>query len=264
MPPIPSTLVLLCLTAFFAGFVDAVAGGGGLIQLPGLFLLLPAHTPVLAVLGTNKVAALAGTSVAAWRYHRQVRPDPAVLLPAGLCAFACSGMGAWTVRLVDPARFKPAVLVVLVVMAIYTYGQREFGIPNAARKDLTRSQRAWRGAWTGTAIGFYDGFFGPGTGSLLIFAFVTALGQEFLVASATAKAVNVVTNVGALMAFISSGQVWWAVALPMAVSNVLGAECGSRLAILKGSRFVRTVFLMVMAAVIARFSYDLFGPRRAG
>ncbi|HEY0791522.1 MAG TPA: TSUP family transporter [Chthoniobacterales bacterium] len=259
LPVHPSGFAALILTAFLAGFVDAVVGGGGLIQLPGLFVVLPAVTPVATVLGTNKLVAFAGTAVAACRYGQHLRIDPNVVVPAGLAAFAFSGIGAALVRFVDPSRFKPVVLLLLVVIAAYTYLQKGFGVPRSSvGAGLSRRQRIVRSAAFSAAVGFYDGLVGPGTGSLLIFGFTAFLGYEFLAASALAKVVNVLTNIGALLTFVTSGHVLWPLALPMAVANIAGAEAGVRLAILKGSRFIRVFFLVVVGFMILRFSYELY------
>ncbi len=252
-------LVVLCALSFGAGFIDAVAGGGGLLLIPSLFLLLPAGTAPAAVLGTNKFAAFFGTVAATARYARTVAFERALVVPAALAAVPFSLLGARVVRLVDPALFRPLVLTLLVVVASYTFVKKDFGSMHAPR--LAPATRRFLAAAVGVALGFYDGFFGPGTGSFLIFAFVGLFGCDFLTGSASAKTVNCVTNIPALIYFIITGNVLYAVALPMALCNVAGGLVGARLAILKGSAFVRLLFLGVVAAVVVKFGWDTFHPR---
>ena len=147
------------------------------------------------------------------------------------------------------------ILTLLVAVAIYTFVRKDFGSLHAPR--LSAGQRLWIGAAVGSAIGFYDGFFGPGTGSFLIFLFVGVFGFDFLAASAAAKVVNAASNVSALGNFALTGHVLYALAAPMAVSNILGSLAGTRLAILRGSRFVRWFFLAVVTAIICKLAWDL-------
>lgn len=249
-----TTLAALCLFAFLAGLVDAIAGGGGLIQLPALFILLPdVALPVL--FGTNKLSSLCGTSIAAVRYVRQVAIPWRATLPAAGCALIASFVGARVVTLIKPDLLKPILLLLLVAVAVYTFAQKKFG--GEQRDPATARQPLLVGALVGAGIGFYDGFFGPGTGSFLIFLFVALFGLDFLHASAAAKLVNVATNLAALTYFALAGDVLYQVALPMAACNILGALVGTRLAIARGNRLVRLVFMLMIGAVIARFGYDV-------
>ncbi len=249
------TLAALCGFAFLAGFVDAVVGGGGLVQIPALFVLMPQLSPAL-LFGTNKFAAVWGTLSAAVQYARRVPPIWHTVLPASAAALLFSFLGAHTVSVVNPALLRPLILVLLVLVLAYTLWRKDFGALHAPR--LSRTQQLWIGLATGALIGFYDGFFGPGTGSFLIFAFIGLFGFSFLAASASAKVVNVVTNFAALAYFVSHGDVLYATALPMAVCNVAGSLVGSRLALQRGSGFVRVLFIVVVGALIARFAYDIF------
>jgi len=249
-----TTLVALCLAAFVAGLVDAIAGGGGLIQLPALLILLP-DAALPALLGTNKLASLCGTSVATVSYARQVAIPWRAALPAAACALFASFAGARVVTLLRPDLLKPIVLLLLVAVAVYTFAQKKFG---GEQLQLAAAQRSVLvGAAMGGAIGFYDGFFGPGTGSFLIFLFVALFGLDFLHASAAAKLVNVVTNLAALSYFALSGNVSYRLAVPMAACNILGAMVGTRLAVARGNKLVRLVFMLMIGAVIARFAYDV-------
>ncbi|MFI4979351.1 MAG: sulfite exporter TauE/SafE family protein, partial [Nevskiales bacterium] len=237
------TLAALCGFAFLAGFVDAVVGGGGLVQIPALFVLMPQLSPAL-LFGTNKFAAVWGTLSAALQYARRVPPIWHTVLPASAAALLFSFLGAHTVSAINPALLRPLILVLLVTVLGYTLWKKDFGALHAPR--LGRAQQLWIGLATGALIGFYDGFFGPGTGSFLIFAFVGLFGFSFLIASASAKVVNVVTNFAALAWFISHGEVLYATAVPMALCNVAGSLAGSHLALRRGSGFVRGLFIVVV------------------
>ncbi|MFP5357011.1 MAG: sulfite exporter TauE/SafE family protein [Gammaproteobacteria bacterium] len=251
-------LLALCGFAFLAGFVDAVVGGGGLIQIPALFVLMP-EVPAATLLGTNKFASIWGTLSAALRYLRRVEMEWRATLPTAVSALVCGYWGAHTVAQLPGAFLRPLILLMLLAVLAYTLWKKDLGQLHAPR--LNRRQQLWVGLATGGAIGFYDGFFGPGTGSFLIFAFVGLFGFSFLAASASAKVVNVITNAAALAYFVSHGQVLYGVAIPMAVCNVAGALIGSGLAIRRGSAFVRRLFIVVVGALILRYLYDLLmGP----
>jgi len=254
--PDPATLELLPLLvfAFAAGFIDAVAGGGGLVQVPALFVLMPA-VPAATLLGTNKFASIWGTLFATWQYSRQVPMEWRATLPTCAAALLFGYLGARTVAHVPADFLRPLILVLLAGVLAYTLWKKDLGALHAPK--LTRAGQLWMGLATGAAIGFYDGFFGPGTGSFLIIAFVGLFGFSFLAASASAKAVNVITNGAALAYFASHGHVLYAVAAPMALANLAGSFVGTRLALRLGSRFVRAVFLVVVSALMLRYAWDL-------
>jgi uncharacterized protein len=243
--------------AFLAGFVDSVVGGGGLIQLPALFLCLPPAlaSSIPAVLGTNKMSSICGTGVAVVQYARRIPIHWHSILPAGGAAFVFSLLGARVVTLLKPGFLRPLVFVLLVAVALYTFWSRNLGTLHAPR--LTARRERTFGVLVGLAIGFYDGFFGPGTGSFLIFAFVGWFGFDFLTASASAKVINFATNLAAVGYFATTGNILWRYALPMAACNVLGSLAGTRLAILRGNRFIRALFLAVIAALILKMGWDL-------
>ncbi|MDD5248096.1 MAG: TSUP family transporter [Rhodocyclaceae bacterium] len=243
----------LLLAAFGAGLVDAVAGGGGLIQVPALFSALPLEMPA-TVFGTNKGSSVFGTANAAWRYARRVPIPWSIALPAAGAAFVFSFAGAATVAWLPKDIVRPLILALLVVVAAYTALRPNFGVAPAA------APRRGLGAvlLVGAGLGFYDGFFGPGMGSFLIFAFVRWFGLDFLRASAAAKVVNGGTNLAALAYFAPSGHVLWGLALSMAAFNVAGANVGAHLAIRRGSGFVRGVFLAATGLLIAKFGYDTY------
>ncbi len=247
-------VVLLCLAAALAGWVDAVSGGGGLVQLPALVVLLPGAAPA-AILATNKLSSILGTSVAAWTYLRRLRPDLRTAVPMALAALAGAAGGAACASLMPQPIFRPLVLVLLVLVGIYTWRRPALGDVQALRWDGRRHYVA--AVLAGAAIGFYDGIFGPGTGSFLVFALVGLLGYSFLQASAKARIVNLCTNLGALLVFVPQGAPMWRLGLAMGACNVLGARIGASAAIARGSGFIRVVFLSVVTLLIARLAYDL-------
>lgn len=250
-------LLALCGFAFVAGFIDAVVGGGGLIQVPALLLLMP-EVPVATLFGTNKAASIWGTLSAAVHYARHVAIPWASVLPMAAASLLFGFLGARAVSLVDPALVRPLVLAILVLVLIYTLWKKDFGRLHAPR--LGRLAQTLVGIAAGASIGFYDGFLGPGTGSFLVLAFVGLFGFSFLHASASAKVVNVLTNLAALVWFASQGLVLPQIAAPMAVCNVAGSLVGSRLAIQRGSGFVRALFLVIVVMLIGRLAYDLAWP----
>jgi uncharacterized protein len=249
------TLLLLALAAFGAGFVDAVAGGGGLIQVPALFAVLP-NPPAASVLGTNKVASIFGTGNAAWRYGRRVVLSWRIALPTTAAAFVFSFVGAAAVSWMPREVLRPLVLVLLLAVTAYTVAKPDFG--RVARPSAPLRHELMLALLAGAVMGFYDGFFGPGVGSFLIFIFIRVFGFDFLHASAAAKVVNVGTNAAALVYFIPAGQVLLGLGAMMAVCNVVGSLIGSWLAIRHGSGFVRWVFLAVAGALIVKFAIDTF------
>lgn len=249
--------VLLSLAALLAGFVDAVAGGGGLIQVPALFTALPAQTPA-TLFGTNKLASIFGTGSAALRYARQVEICWRIAIPASLAAIVFSFAGAAAVAWLPRETVRPLVFGLLLLVIIYTLARPRLGQSRGAEMS---PQRERHGALVlGAVLGFYDGFFGPGMGSFLIFLLVRFFALDFLRASAVAKVINLATNAAALAYFIPHGQVLWALGLVMAVANITGAQIGSHLAIRHGSGFVRWIFLTSAVFLLAKFGWDIFAP----
>ncbi len=251
-PPIMEWIVLPLASAL-AGFVDAIVGGGGLILLPALFAVYP-HTAPATLFGTNKSAAVWGTGVAAWQYSRRVAIRWPAMLPGALAALVGAFFGAWAVTLVNPQFLRLALPLVLLALLIYTLRKKDLGSAHAPLHE-GRKERALAVA-IGLTIGFYDGFFGPGTGSFFVFLFVRVLGYDFLNASVSAKLLNLATNVAALALFAAKGHVWWHFAVPLALANVLGSVLGSWLALRRGTGFVRHVFIVVVGLLIVKTSWD--------
>lgn len=249
-------LAFLLLAALFAGFVDSVAGGGGLVQVPALLVTLPEESPA-TVFGTNKASSIFGTGNAAWRYAKRMALPWGVALPTAVAAFVCSFAGAAAVAWLPRELVRPLVLILLLLVLAYTVLRPQFGGTPGRRLAPGRERRL--GLMAGAALGFYDGFFGPGAGSFMIFAFVRWFGLDFLQASAAAKVVNFATNAAALAYFVPNGHVLWAIGFSMAAFNILGALLGTRLALRHGSAFVRVCFILVASLLILRLAYDMIG-----
>lgn len=250
-----SDYILLAAAAFFAGLIDAVVGGGGLIQIPALFSVLPNAAPA-SLLGTSKLAGVFGTASAALHFSRRIRLAWSTAAPAALTAFLFAFAGAYTVTRVPPDFIRKMLPFILLAVALYTYKKKNFGSLHAPLHTGMKEKLV--AVLVGAGIGFYDGFFGPGTGSFLVFLFVRFFGFDFLGASAIAKVVNVACNVSALIWFGYSGHLLWQIGLMMAVFNVGGSLVGSRLAIRHGSGFVRKIFLLVVTLLIVKTGYDAF------
>jgi len=248
----PIFLVLI-VAAGLAGMIDAVVGGGGLVQIPALFTAFPGQDPA-TLFGTNKCASIFGTGNAAWRYSRRIVLPWRTILPAALAAFLLSYAGAAVVDYLPRHAVRPLILLLLIFAAVYTWQRRDFG---QSHQPTHSGHREWLYATLlGGAIGFYDGFFGPGTGSFLIFLFVRFFGFDFLHASASSKWVNVATNLAALAYFVPAGQIMLSLGLLMAAANIIGSMIGIRLALRYGSGFIRQVFLVLAGVLILRFAWD--------
>lgn len=250
----PHVAALLVLAAFTAGWVDAVVGGGGLIQLPALLVAFPQAAPV-QLLATNKLASICGTSTSAMTYARRIRPDPATAIPLALAAFAGSLLGAVVASWLPKALFDPIILVVLVAVGAYTLLKPSLGAVTALRH--TGRGHLLVAVGIGAVIGCYDGALGPGTGSFFVFALVGLSGYAFLEASAKAKIANFATNLAALAVFVPQGAVAWHIGLLMGAANVVGGYLGARTAVARGHAFVRVVFVLVVGAFVVKIGGDL-------
>lgn len=249
-------LTLVTLASGLAGFIDAVVGGGGLVLVPALFGAFPGAAPA-TLFGTNKVAAIWGTGWACVQYFRRVALTLRALAPAVAAAAAGSYLGAGLVAAVDATLLRRALPLVLLVLLAYTLARRDLGRQHAPRWRGAREMLA--GAAIGGVVGFYDGFFGPGTGSFFVFLFVRVLGYDFLHASAAAKLLNTATNAAAIVRFALAGQVWWHIALLLAAANIAGSVVGTRLALRHGAGFVRAMFVAVVSALILKTGWDAYG-----
>lgn len=248
-------LITVALASLLAGFVDAVVGGGGLVLVPALFGAFPQAAPA-TLFGTNKAASIWGTAWATGQFARRVTLNWRALLPAAAVALLGSAAGAWTVTLVSAEFLRRGLPFILLAVLIYTLSRKDLGRHHAPRYQ-GRQETAVAAA-IGLVIGFYDGFFGPGTGSFFVFLFVRLLGYDFLHASATAKLMNTATNAAALALFAFKGHVWWHIAVVMAVTNVVGSLVGTRMALARGAGFVRGMFVFVVSALILKTGWDAF------
>lgn len=241
--------LLISFASFFAGMIDSIVGGGGLILVPALFATYPTASPA-TLLGTNKCASVWGTSLATYQYSKRVQLAWRALLPAALFALVGSFSGAWSVTQIDPGFIRKLMPFILLVVLIYTLVKKDMGATHKPHHNKNHERII--ACLIGAAIGWYDGFFGPGTGSFFIFLFVRFLGYDFLNASASAKLLNVATNIAAITLFALKGHVWWHIGLMMAVANMAGSFIGSHLALKHGTGFVRWVFVVVVSLLIIK------------
>jgi uncharacterized protein len=248
-------IILLCIASFTAGFIDAIVGGGGLIQTPVALVLLP-NVAVSSIIGTLKIPAFSGTSFAAFQYLKKVDMNWRLLIIMMILAFPSAFLGSTLLTYVSNDFMKPLLLVVLSLLVIYTYAQKNFGQHNV-KTHSARTQILYA-ILISFVVGFYDGFIGPGTGSFLVVAFIALMGFDFLHASANAKMVNLATNFGSICLFALKGKILWSIAIPMAFCNAFGGWLGAKLAINKGNKFIRIFFLVVVIGTLIRFAYDVF------
>lgn len=246
-------LLALCFASFAAGFIDSVVGGGGLIQLPALMMVLP-EANVVTLLGTNKLVSVTGTAVSAYRFSRQIPYIKTIIIPAMMAAFLFSFLGAFTVTIVSSDILKPLFMVLLFLVFLTTIRNKSFGLVDH-RPDVAIP--VWKPLLIGALIGFYDGFFGPGTGTFLIIAFVGVLSMTFVQGSAYAKIINLTTNLAALLLFSLKGKFLFEYALPMMLFNVGGAMLGVKLALLKGNEFVRALLRGIVLLTILKLAYEV-------
>jgi len=248
-------LLIVSAASLLAGFVDSIVGGGGLILVPALFATFPGTQPA-TLFGVNKSASIWGTAIATWQYGQRVKLRWCALLPAAASGLVGSFAGAWLVTVIAAGFLRKLLPLVLLAVLVYTLAKKELG--RAHHPRFAGRAEAWVACAIGLVMGFYDGFFGPGTGSFLVFLFVRILGYDFLNASASAKLVNTATNAAALALFAFTGHVWWHYALALAVCNVAGSVLGTRMALRHGAGFVRAVFLLVVTALIGKTGFDAF------
>ena len=248
-------IIFLCLASFVAGFVDAIVGGGGLIQTPIALVLLP-NISIASVIGTLKIPGFSGTSMAAYQYLKTTKVNWSLFLIMAFVSFGFAYLGSSLLNIMQNDFMKPLLFLVLILLLLYTYFKKDFG--QFQIEKLTHKQTYIYGIVICVFLGFYDGFIGPGTGSLLIMAFIAILGFDFLQANMYAKLVNLATNFGSITLFVLKGKIIWTIAIPMAVCNVTGSWLGARLAISKGNGFIRIFFLIVVGIALLRFGYDVF------
>lgn len=248
-------ILLASIASFLAGFVDSIVGGGGLIFLPALLAIFPTAPPA-TLFGVNKGASIWGTASATWQYAQRVQLRWSSLIPGAVLALVGAFAGAWTVTVVSADFLKRLLPVVLLAVFLYTLARKDLGRTHAP--TMSGREEALALGTLGAVIGFYDGFFGPGTGSFFVFMLVRWLGYDFMHASASAKLLNTASNLAALSLFAWKGHVWWSVVAAAAVANVLGSLLGTRLAIRHGSGFVRVFFMLVVGALLIKTASSVY------
>lgn len=247
--------ILISIASLFAGFVDSIVGGGGLVLIPALFAIYPSAAPA-TLIGTNKTGSIWGTSFSAWRYAQKIQFSWQTLLPAIVTAFGGSLIGSWTVTIISADFLRKLLPFILLGVLIYTLYKKDLGQSAKPRKSM--AQEIAIGCSIGFVLGFYDGFFGPGTGSFLVFALVRFLGYDFLSASANAKLLNIATNLASIILLGFKGYIWWHLTIPLALANIVGSFLGTWMALRYGSGFVRWVFIAVVTVLIGRSIFDAF------
>lgn len=248
-------ILTLCIFAFLAGFVDSIAGGGGLIQLPAILSFMPTLSIPTAI-GINKFSGFIGTSTAAFQYSKNIKINWKIILPAIVSALIFSLLGAMFVVYFNKEILKPFVFGMLILVFVYTIISKNFG---RKAKNIPKFPKIlWISWFTGMGMGFYDGFFGPATGSFLILIFVSVFGFDFMQSAAYSKIINAFTNLSALIFFIFSGTIIYKIAVPMAIFNMGGSYFGSKMAIEKGNNFIRTFYISVVSILILKFGYEIF------
>lgn len=251
----PEILLLAGIAGFAAGVLDSIVGGGGLLLTPAMLNLFPG-VPILSLIATQRTSSIAGTSVSAWNYLRSVQVDRRILITAPLAAAVFSLIGVSLAKRIDADALKMTVMILCIFLAMYTALRKDLGQVMQPQGDARTQIRL--SLIVGASTGFYNGLIGPGTGTLMVFAFVSLLGLDFLRASAAAKVSNVASDLSSWTVLMLGGYVMWGVVIPLIVGNVLGSYLGSRLAILKGSRFIRVVFLVMVFGLILRLAWDVW------
>lgn len=255
MPELLQTCLIVCPLVFLAGFVDSVAGGGGLISLPAyLFVGLPAHIAS----GTNKVVNGMGTALATWRYYKSgnIRMKPAVLAAAG--AIAGSAMGTQIALHINAEAFRVVLLIALPLVALLISLKKDFGTDHSPDDICLESSRnKLICLLIGIGVGCYDGMIGPGTGTFLIMCFTIFVKMDLLTASGCAKVANLASNIASAVLWIANGQVLFALVVPAAACSMLGSYFGSQYAIKGGSQKVRSMIYVVLLLLFVKFFYEL-------
>ncbi len=247
----------VCIVAFLAGLIDAISGGGGLIQLPGVMPCLP-NVPVVTLLAINKTSSVLGTTVATVGYAKKGLLNFKRMWRIALLAMCTSALGAYMAKKVPNEFLKPLIIVLIAFMIIFTVVKKDFG-NEATESRFTEGQQMVLGCVMGLLIGFYDGFFGPGTGNFLIMGLIFIYGLDFLHASADAKLVNLATNIAAMAMYISLGVGNLVLGLTMGVFNMAGSALGVKLAVLKGSKFIRVLFIVISTGLLIKQIVEMIG-----
>lgn len=250
----PTLWLLTALAGFAAGLIDSIVGGGGLVLTPAMLNLHP-QLHILQAIGTQRTSSIFGTSVAAWNYLRRIKVERRILVPACVAALSASAVGVQLAKRIDGEVLKWTVLAICVVLAIYTVFRKDLGLREDRRFHPKHETIA--AVAIGAATGFYNGLIGPGTGTIMVFAFVSFLGLDFLKSSAVSKTTNVAADLSSWTVLALGGFVLWTLAIPLIVGNMIGSYIGSHMAIKRGQGFVRAVFLVIVLSLIARQAWQL-------
>ena len=245
-------IILLCMAGFLASFVDSIAGGGGLISVPAFMLAgLPPHM----VLGTNKFSATAGSFTSSLKFIKSGKANLKLLKYLIPFTFLGSMLGVKAVQHIDQKFLTPLVLILIMFIGIYTLFSKSLGLEDKF-KGLTKKNVIY-GVGLALSLGFYDGFFGPGTGSFLVFGLINIFGFNFVASSANARILNFTSNVTALVLFALSGQINYMLGLPVAVFMILGAKMGTTVALNKGSKLIKPIFVTMSLAVALKMLINM-------
>ncbi len=241
-------------SVFFAGIVDSIAGGGGLLTVPAY---LAAGLPPHHALGTNKFSSTFGTLFTTFRYLKHGLIDIRIALFSAAFALIGSFAGSRTVLILDPGFLRYILLVMLPVVTVLYLMNRKLGHENQSAA-ITRKRRVLLAMLAGFVVGFYDGFFGPGTGSFLILFYTAMLRYDFITANANTKVVNLSSNVAALVSFLISGKVLFYIGIPAVVAGIMGNVVGSSFVLKRGGKVIRPVFIAVLAMLFIKIVWDTF------
>jgi uncharacterized membrane protein YfcA len=250
-------LIVLLPLAFVAGIINAAVGGGGLIQIPGMYSVLPDFSPA-QIMGVDKLSSVMGHAMSVRQYAKNMHLPWRLMLPTGLTAFLGAYLGVRMLDLMPIHWMRPLVIVVLSIMLVYTWFKPAFGYQDTSRQPST--QDLYKGALVGFALGFYDGFIGPGTGSFLLFLFVRFFHFDFLRSTACAKVVNFGTNAATLVFLIPAGMVAYRLAIPMGAAAILGSVVGTRLALKGGNTWIRRLFLCLALGLLIKLVWESIRP----
>ncbi len=250
----PWLIALATLGSFAAGFIDAVVGGGGLVQVPLLFILFPqlSHANIIA---TNRLSSVAGTLVAARQYLKSVTINIKYVFAAGILAAIASFGGTFVMQRIPKDDFKILLFFIILALTIYSIFKKQLGHVDTSEKS---KKPMLVFALIGICLGLYNGIIGPGTGTLLVFSLVQFARLNFIQSSAYAKLINAIADLASLIAFIFQGAIIFSLALPMLVGNMCGAYLGSKIALKNGNGFIRIFFILIMILLLSRMAKDIW------
>lgn len=247
-------LIIICFAGFLGSMIDAIVGGGGLITIPAL---LATGMPTHLALGTNKFASSVGTISSAHHFFKSGEVNFKLLKFLLPFSFIGSAIGVWVVLMVNPEFLRVLIIILVLVIGVYTLLKKDLGLTD--RFQGLSKKKIIIAMIFALIIGFYNGFFGPGTGSFIIFGLIGIFGFDFKKASANAKFLNLTGNFTALILFMISGEVMYTYGIPMAIAMTIGGKIGAHLAVKNGARFIKPVFVVVSFSLVIKMLFDMFG-----